>query len=139
MHNGNINIVAIIKQEITKKIKFIVTGYAIQLDLESELYKKLVHAVESIIKDLRVTNAACHLEFRYVNGNWKLIEMNPRISGGAMNRMIEEAFGINLVEETIKFYLGFEPNLIRKFEKPYLYPLHNNRILWVSFKSYRWK
>ena len=44
--------------------------------------------------------------------------MNPRISGGAMNRMIEEAFGINLVEETIKLYLGYEPNLIRKFEKP---------------------
>ena len=118
VHNGNINIVAIIKQEITKNIKFIVTGYAIELDLEGELYKKLVHVVESIIKDLRVTNAACHLEFRYVNGNWKLIEMNPRISGGAMNRMIEEAFGINLVEETIKLYLGFEPNLNRKFEKP---------------------
>ena len=41
VHNGNINIVAIIKQEITKNIKFIVTGYAIELDLESELYKKL--------------------------------------------------------------------------------------------------
>ena len=42
VHNGNINIVAIIKQEITKNIKFIVTGYAIELNLESELYKKLV-------------------------------------------------------------------------------------------------
>ena len=61
------------------------------------------------IKDLGVTNAASHLEVRYVNGIWKLIEINPRISGGAMNRMIEEAFGINLVEETIKLYLGDEP------------------------------
>ena len=118
VHNGNINIVAIIKQEITKGIKFIVTGYAIELDFESELYKELVLAVESILKDLRVTYAACHLEFRYICGNWKLIEINPRVSGGAMNRMIEEAFGINLVEETIKLYLGFEPNLIRKYEKP---------------------
>jgi biotin carboxylase len=117
VHNGISNIIAIIKQEITKNIKFIVTGYEIVLDLESELYKKLVQGVESILKDLRVTNAACHLEFRYVNEDWKLIEMNPRISGGAMNRMIEEAFGINLVEETIKLYLGFEPNLLRKFKK----------------------
>ena len=59
------------------------------------------------LKDLRVTNAACHLEFRYVYENWKLIEMNPRVSGGAMNRMIEEAFGINLVEETIKLISWF--------------------------------
>lgn len=31
-----------------------------------------------------------------------------------MNRMLEEAFGIQLVQETIKLYLGEEPDLIRK-------------------------
>lgn len=117
VHDGHINIVAVFKQDITKKMKFIVTGYEIQLNLEGKLYKKLIHAIESIIRDLGVTNAASHFEVRYVNGNWKLIEINPRISGGAMNRMIEEAYGINLVEETIKLYLGYEPYLIRKHEK----------------------
>lgn len=114
--NGKINIVAIFKQEITKEITFIVTGYELQLNLTEERFKQLYHAVESILKDLKVMNAACHLEIRYVNGNWKLIEINPRISGGAMNRMIEEAFGINLMEETIKLYLGYEPHLKRKYE-----------------------
>lgn len=117
VHKGKVNIVAIFKQEITKELKFIITGYAVQLNVKDELYKKLSSTVESIMNDLKVTNAACHLEIRYVNGNWKLIEINPRISGGAMNRMIEEAFGINLVEETIKLYLGDEPNLVRKHEK----------------------
>ncbi|WP_342511544.1 ATP-grasp domain-containing protein [Sporosarcina sp. FSL K6-1522] len=117
VHNGEMTIIAIIKQEITKNIKFIVTGYAVEPHLEGELYTKLVRAVESILKNLQVTNATCHLECRYVNENWKLIEMNPRIAGGAMNRMIEEAFGINLVEETLKLYLGFEPTLIKRFEK----------------------
>ncbi|MBE1553882.1 ATP-grasp domain-containing protein [Sporosarcina limicola] len=117
VHNGTINIVAIFKQDITKKTKFIVTGYELQLNLEKGLYETLYKAVESILIDLGVTNATCHLEIRYVNGSWKLVEVNPRISGGAMNRMIEEAFGINLVEETIKLYLGYEPCLIRKYEK----------------------
>ncbi|RST56898.1 ATP-grasp domain-containing protein, partial [Siminovitchia terrae] len=117
VHNGKINIVAIFEQEITKEIKFIVTGYAIRLNVKDDFYNKLYNTVESIINDLKVTNAACHLEIRYVNGNWKLVEINPRISAGAMNRMIEEAFGINLVEETIRLYLGDEPNLIRKHEK----------------------
>lgn len=120
VRNGEKNIVAIFKQDITKEMKFIVTGYELQLNLREDFYKKLDRAVESIIKDLGVTNAACHLEIRYVNGNWKLIEINPRISGGAMNRMIEEAFGINLVEETIKLYLGYEPYLVRRYEK-YIY------------------
>ncbi|MGR6899447.1 ATP-grasp domain-containing protein [Rummeliibacillus sp. BSL5] len=117
VHKGKINIVAIFKQEITKELKFIVTGYAVQLNVKDDLYKKLSSTVESIMNDLKVANAACHLEIRNVNGNWKLIEINPRISGGAMNRMIEEAFGINLVEETIKLYLGDEPNVDRKHEK----------------------
>ncbi|AMX00137.1 biotin carboxylase [Rummeliibacillus stabekisii] len=117
VHKGKINIVAVFKQEITKELKFIVTGYAVQLNVKDDLYKKLSSTVESIMNDLKVANAACHLEIRNVNGNWKLIEINPRISGGAMNRMIEEAFGINLVEETIKLYLGDEPNVDRKHEK----------------------
>lgn len=120
VRKGDLYIVAIVKQDITKKMKFIVTGYEVQLDLEEHLYKSLYEAVESILKDLGVTNAACHLEVRYVEGNWKLVEINPRVSGGAMNRMIEEAFGINLVEETIKSYLGYEPDLKRKYEK-YIY------------------
>lgn len=120
VHKGNLNIIAIVKQDITKIKKFIVTGYEIQPNLEESLYRSLFDAVESIIKDLGVVNAACHLEIRHVHGNWKLIEINPRISGGAMNRMIEEAYGINLVEETIKSYLDNEPDLERKHET-YIY------------------
>ncbi len=117
VHNGEIHIIAIVKQDITKKTRFIVTGYEIQLADDEHLHRTLIDAVTSIIKDLKVTNTACHLEIRYVNGNWKLIEINPRISGGAMNRMIEEAYGINLVKETLKLYLGFEPNVKRKWER----------------------
>lgn len=120
VHQGELNIIAIIKQEITKKTKFIVTGYEIQLNLDEEIYQSLTDAIYSIIKDLKIVHATCHLEIRYVDGAWKLIEINPRISGGAMNRMIEEAFGINLVEETIKLYLGLELNLKRKYEN-YIY------------------
>ena len=40
-----------------------------------------------------------------------------------MNRMIEEAYGINLVEETIKLYLGDKPDLRKKFEK-HIYTHH---------------
>lgn len=59
-------------------------------------------------------NGACHLEMRLVKGELKLIEINPRISGGVMNRIIEVGFGINLVEETIQLILGNEPCLTKK-------------------------
>lgn len=114
---GKVNIIAIVKQEITKKTAFIITGYEIRVELEKELFNTLEDSVHSIIEDIKLENGGCHFEFRHINGKWMLIEINPRISGGAMNRMIEEAFGINLVEETIKLYTGNAPNLERKFEK----------------------
>ncbi|WP_029054469.1 ATP-grasp domain-containing protein [Sporosarcina ureae] len=114
--NGKLHLIAVIKQDIQKDLKFIITGYDIQLSLEKSLYAKLFKTVESICKDLGAKNVACHLELRYVRDTWKLIELNPRISGGAMNRMIEEAYGINLMEETLKLFIGEEVNLKRRHE-----------------------
>jgi len=117
VYNGNVTIIAIIKQEIEKEIKFIVTGYMVLLNVEDPVYIKIYDVVKSIQQTLEIFNGAFHLEIRIVNECVKLVELNPRISGGAMNRMIEEAFGISLVEETIALYLGLEPDLKRRFEK----------------------
>ncbi|MFD1928074.1 ATP-grasp domain-containing protein [Sporosarcina siberiensis] len=117
IYNGKVNIVAIIKQEIEKEVKFIVTGYMVLLNVEESMYAKIYDAVTSIQETLKISNAAFHIEIRIINGCVKLVELNPRISGGAMNRMIEESFGISLVEQTIKIYLGLEPDLINTHEK----------------------
>lgn len=111
-------IVAIIQQEITKDYTFIVTAYDVVLKMDEGDYRSLWKTVTAIIQDIGLHHGACHLEMRLSSVGWKLIELNPRISGGAMNRMIEEAFGINLVQETIKLYLGEEPDLIRRKQQP---------------------
>jgi biotin carboxylase len=61
-------------------------------------------------------NGSCHLELRYHNKQWKLIEINPRIAGGAMNKMVKAAYGINLVEQILKVSLKEKPDLDKKFE-----------------------
>lgn len=117
VQDGKLHIVAIFKQSVTKEIKFIVTGYEIRHDLPEEFQKKLYETVTAILEDLNATNVTCHLEMKYHNGEWKLVEINPRISGGAMNDMLFEAMGISLVAETIKLYLGLEPNLTPKYKR----------------------
>ncbi|MDW0115477.1 ATP-grasp domain-containing protein [Sporosarcina thermotolerans] len=106
-------IAAIIKQEITMEYTFIVTGYEVVIKMDETIYRDLRKSVISILGEIGLDHGACHLEMRHSRKGWKLIEINPRISGGAMNRMIFEAFGINLVQETIKLYLGKEPDLLR--------------------------
>lgn len=107
-------IVAVIQQEISQDYTFIVTAYDVVTKMDETDYRDLWKTVTGILQKIGFHQGTCHFEMRRSKSGWKLIELNPRISGGAMNRMIEEAFGINLVMETIKIYLGEEPDLIRK-------------------------
>ncbi|WOV89033.1 ATP-grasp domain-containing protein [Sporosarcina oncorhynchi] len=111
-------IVAIIKQEITRDFTFIVTGYEVCVKMEQQLYESLWKTIMEITSDIGLENGTCHMEVRQTDEGWKLIEINPRMSGGAMNRMVEEAYGINIVEQTIKMYVGLEPDLIRIRNQP---------------------
>ena len=117
VYNGKVHIVAVIEQEITFFNHFIVTGYCLLGDMDIVFYNKIYETVCLVLEQFDFKNGSCHIEMRLMNHEWKLIEINPRISGGAMNRIIETAFGINLVEETIKIYLGQEPNLEKKFAR----------------------
>ncbi|MGX5633233.1 ATP-grasp domain-containing protein [Bacillus thuringiensis] len=120
VHNGTVHIIAIIEQEITFFERFIITGYCLLGEADDKLQNSLLKATTSILQTLNMTNGACHIEFRKIKNNWKLIEINPRISGGAMNHMIEIGHGINLVQKTIQLMLGQQPSLVKKHYK-YVY------------------
>ena len=112
--NWKVLIGAIIKQEITKGKRFIVTGYGVLAEVPSYIEESLLDVIETIVSLLEFKNGAFHLEIRLTEDGWKLIEINPRISGGAMNKMIQAAFGYSLVEETIKMLAGEEPSLEKR-------------------------
>jgi biotin carboxylase len=109
VYKGVITIAAVIEQELNKN--FVVTGYAYPAIMNEEDKVKLEGYVKSILATLDLQTGSCHLEMRLSNGEWKLIEINPRMSGGAMNQIIYEGSGINLAKETIKLYLGEEPKV----------------------------
>ncbi len=108
------HIIAVIRQDITKGKRFIITGYQLFSTVPPKLLETLKALCQSVVETFELETAAFHLEMRLTNEGWKLIEINPRISGGAMNKMIEAAFGFNLVEQTLKLYLGDEPDFTPK-------------------------
>ncbi len=103
--NGKVSIPAIVEQEVTKGERFIITGYSLCPEIAKALLQGLEETVHSIIADLHLENGTCHLELKLTDKGWRLIEINPRMAGGAMNRMIEEAYGFNLAEQTIQLFL----------------------------------
>lgn len=110
VHKGQILITVIIEQDITKGEKFVVTGYSISNELEDMYKDSLLLKVKEVIRILGLENGNCHLELRHVQNIWKLIEVNPRISGGAMNDLIQEAYGFNYVEQILNVYMGNPPS-----------------------------
>jgi biotin carboxylase len=136
VRQNKIHIVAIVQQEITHNKRFIVTGYNLLTDPPADFSEDLKEAVEAIILRHGMETGACHLELRHIwkkkavpvtnedndfghlqKKKWKLVEINPRISGGSMNRLIEIGLGINLVEETLKLALGQELNLLPRHKQ----------------------
>jgi len=115
--SGDVHIIAVIKQSFSEYNPFVVAGYSIQTDLEEAFYDHLYQYVTDTIQAFDMKRGACHLEMRFVRGEWRLIEINPRISGGAMNAMIEKAYGINLAEQTIRLFLGQTIELSRQWEQ----------------------
>lgn len=111
------NIIGIIEQEITQGKRFIITGYGVLVKAPKEIQAGLEEVLKSIVKAFNIENGALHLELRLTKNGWKLIEINPRISGGAMNTMLHAAFGFNLVEETLKLFLGERPDINPKHRK----------------------
>ncbi|KPN94812.1 ATP-grasp domain-containing protein [Lysinibacillus sp. ZYM-1] len=111
------HVIGIIEQEITQGKRFIITGYGVLVKAPLDIQKGIEEVLQSIVKAFDIENGALHLELRLTQNGWKLIEINPRISGGAMNNMLHAAFGFSLVEETLKLLLGEKPNLQPRHKK----------------------
>lgn len=113
---GQPHLIAVIKQDITKGKRFIITGYRVLAVVPDKIQSSLQDLCQSIVDNFKLKTGYFHLELRLTDKGWKLIEINPRISGGAMNSMIEAAFGINIVEQTLKLFMGKTPDITFKHQ-----------------------
>ncbi|MCJ8009852.1 ATP-grasp domain-containing protein [Lederbergia wuyishanensis] len=120
IHNNKVMIAGIIEQEIIRGRRFIITGYGILVDPPVYLMSSIEKILNSVVSKFNIVNGTLHLELRSTGSGLKIIEINPRISGGAMNNMLKAAYGFSLVEETLKLFLGETPSLEPK-EKNHIY------------------
>ncbi|KAB2329987.1 ATP-grasp domain-containing protein [Cytobacillus depressus] len=143
VQNRKIEIVGVIEQETTYEDIFIIVGYQFPAQLKDDEYTSLIISVHDIIQKLGLKDGSCHLEMRNVHGAWKLVEINPRMSGGAMNRIIEEGTGINLIKEILKQNVGEEVSLTKTREvhvyAKYLTFETSGELLYVAGEDLAWE
>ncbi|MEG9295418.1 ATP-grasp domain-containing protein [Mangrovibacillus sp. Mu-81] len=115
VYRGEVSIIAVIEQECSKS--FLIKGYKYPAELPAWQDITLKRTIYDMLFHMGLSTGSCHFEMRSVQGKWKLVEINPRMSGGAMNRLIEEGTGINLVKEILKMNVGEAPLLSPLFKK----------------------
>ncbi|MFJ8065714.1 ATP-grasp domain-containing protein [Psychrobacillus sp. NPDC096426] len=114
VYNNEIKFLGLVEQEVLYNGRFIVVGYKFPGKVEMDEYRSLYACISRVLEQTGLSNGSCHMEMKLVQGKWTLIEVNPRMAGGAMNRIIEEGTGINLLKEILKVYLGEEPIVLEK-------------------------
>lgn len=117
IQNDELKFVEVMEQDVSYNGKFIVGAYKYPAILEQTLYKRLLSHISTIIKEIGFSNGSCHMEMKLFQDKWTLIEINPRMSGGVMNQIIEEGTGINLLKEILNTYLGEEPEFTKTRSK----------------------
>ncbi|WP_277584551.1 ATP-grasp domain-containing protein [Psychrobacillus antarcticus] len=117
IQNDELKLMEVMEQDIDYNGKFIVSAYKYPAILEETLYKALTSHILTIVGELGFSSGSCHMEMKLVQNEWKLIEINPRMSGGVMNQIIEEGTGINLLKGILNTYLGKEPEFTKTRNK----------------------
>ena len=90
------------------KHRFIVTGYRVLPKVPMNLHNQIEDMVDVVVQKTGMRTGALHIEFRIVDGHCKDVTRSQSLEslGSAMNRMIQIAFGIDLVEQTLKSHMG---------------------------------
>ncbi|MER9008005.1 acetyl-CoA carboxylase biotin carboxylase subunit family protein [Mesorhizobium sp. M0862] len=93
---------------------FIFREYTHPAPLTDEEYKRIADISLSCLQALGLGWGPSFVESRWTNRGPVVIEVNPRIGGGANPQLVQLAYGVDLVTEHIKLVVGDEPDLRKR-------------------------
>lgn len=97
---------AILKRKVGKHNPVLELGSTVPSDLTDAQYDAVTDYCASIVKALGLNLGMFHIEFIYTADGPRLVEVNPRIAGGAIPDLIQTATGHDLFEFLIRIYNG---------------------------------
>ncbi|RWJ39477.1 acetyl-CoA carboxylase biotin carboxylase subunit family protein [Mesorhizobium sp.] len=92
---------------------FVCRGYTHPAPLTDEEYKHIVYVSLSCMQALNLGWGPSFVELRWTERGPVVIEVNPRLAGGANPRLVQRSYGVDLVTEHVKLAIGEEWNLRR--------------------------
>lgn len=107
---GN-EVIAIAAAEFGPPPHFVFREYSFPAPLTHDAYKHITDVSLSCLRALGLGWGPTCIEFRWTNRGPVVIEVNPRMPGGGDPKLIQLAFGVDLVTEHLKLVISEEWDL----------------------------
>ncbi|MDR1656942.1 MAG: ATP-grasp domain-containing protein [Deltaproteobacteria bacterium] len=84
-------------------------GHMFPADIEPDTASALIKHVTDALTAIGYSNGVAHVEVRLTPQGWRLIEINPRIGGNYISKLVESVTGISPLTQMIQIALGEAP------------------------------
>lgn len=114
--DGQIKIVGITKKYLSNHPYFLEIGHDFPVYFAQSITESIEKLISSSFENLGFIFGPAHTEIRIKNGIPYIIEINPRLAGGMIPKIVQEARGIDLIEATLDLLIGKKVNLSEQYK-----------------------
>ncbi len=105
------SIVGITRKHLGREPDFVETGHDYPAELPESVRDSISASVLSALDGLGLGWGAAHTELRLTEDGPVIIEVNPRLAGGFIPKIVGLASGVDLISESIALATGQQPEL----------------------------
>lgn len=95
-------LIGITKKHLGSLPYFIEIGHDFPEEFEATKYDQVKDEILKAVNALKLNWGACHVEFRIMNGEIYIIEVNPRLAGGFIPEIVKQSLGIDLIDNQLR-------------------------------------
>ncbi|MFI5756584.1 ATP-grasp domain-containing protein [Streptomyces sp. NPDC051569] len=99
-------VIGVTRKYLGELPSFVETGHDFPAPLAPSAYERIASTALAAVRGLGLVLGPAHVELRMDGDEPVLIEVNPRLAGGWIPRLVQEATGIDLIHETVKAFSG---------------------------------
>lgn len=103
---SNYHILGITQKYLGPEPYFVEIGHDFPAKINIEISEKIINTIIQSMRIMGFVFGAAHVEFRLQNNNVFIIEINPRLAGGMIPILIQEASGIDVLDLVLDLHCG---------------------------------
>ena len=103
---GGHHVLGITRKFVTKPPYFLELGHVFPANIDGRLWANIVETVCRALDAVGYTFGPAHTEVKVINGRIYIIEINARLAGGMIPRLMEKSSALSLPDLYIRSYLA---------------------------------